>query len=73
MIEMESDFVVPVVVSDPLAVVVDVGGLGMVFMVAIGSRRRRPVRCAVRGRGAVVGNVTVPDRALMVIVLRQDR
>jgi len=28
MIEMESDFVVPVVVSDPLAVVVDVGASG---------------------------------------------
>jgi hypothetical protein len=72
MIQMEAGVVASVVVSDPFAVVVDVGSFGMAFMVAIGGRRRRGlVGRTVRGRGTVVGNVAAADGALMVIVLRQ--
>jgi hypothetical protein len=72
MIQMEAGLVASVVMSDPFAVVVDVGSFGMAFMVAIGSSRRRGlVGRAVRGRGAVVGNVATTDGVLMVIVLRQ--
>jgi hypothetical protein len=73
MIEVEAHFVVAIVVSDPLAVVVDVGGFGMTLMVSIRRGRRRPVRRGVRRRGTIVGNVTAAYGALMVIVLRQNR
>jgi hypothetical protein len=70
-IDVEAGIVASVVVSDPLAVVVDVGSFGMTFMVAIGSGWRRPVRRAVRGRGPVMRNVSAADGALVVIVLCQ--
>ncbi len=41
MVQMEAGVVVSVVMSNPLSVVVDVGSVGMAFMVAIGSSRRR--------------------------------
>jgi hypothetical protein len=71
MVLVEAGLVVSVVVSDPLSVVVNVGSVGMAFMVAIGSRRRRGlVGRAVRRRGTVGEELAATDRALMVIVLR---
>jgi hypothetical protein len=74
MVKMEAGLVGAVVVADPSAVMVDVRGLGMAFLVAKSSLRSRfafvmwgslnrcrPGRSAVNGRRAVFGNVSAAD------------
>ena len=57
-IQMEAGLVSPEVVPYPFAIVVDVRGFGVTFIVTIGSFGRSFVRHAMRGRGTMMRNVT---------------
>jgi hypothetical protein len=72
MIEMEARIIAPVVVPDPLAVVMDMGGFGMSFAFAEAGLGRGWARNgAMRGRWTVFRNIAAADRvAAMAAVLR---
>ena len=69
-VEMEAGIVAAVVVSNPLAVVVDVRGLGMAFFISTSRSGRR----AMRRRWTMLGNVSAANgmaAAAVATVLRQ--
>jgi hypothetical protein len=77
-IEVEAGLVSAVVVPYPPAIVVDMRGFGVTFVVTIGSLGGSFVRHAMRGRGAMMRNVTfthcmAASTSAMVFMLRQDR
>lgn len=75
-IEVEAGLVSAVVVPYPPAVVVDVRGFGVTFIVAIGGLGRSFVRHAMRGRGTMMRNVTATycmAAAFVATMLREGR
>ena len=76
-VEVEAVVVVPALMPDPFAIVVDVRSFRVALIVTIGSLWRRFVRLAMSGRWTMVRSISATDGVapvtFMVVVLRKSR